>query len=193
MTHYHVRPSSVSRVSRTSSMPFSTAAAAVAARMRMTRCTPSCSTATLSRGTDASFLKLYPGITPSRAADEFTRGDNLPDTRQFSYAEFDDWEERVVTKRAVQWRDAPRDIVSDGVVHVYTDDLELYSCQNCDAQSAVLRRCALCREARYCDRAWCVCLSREVVLLALTVSACCSQSQAPWKSGHPEECGRYLM
>ncbi|KZV97927.1 hypothetical protein EXIGLDRAFT_337884 [Exidia glandulosa HHB12029] len=41
---------------------------------------------------DPPLKRLFPGITPSRAADEFERGDRIPDRRQFSMEEFDEWD-----------------------------------------------------------------------------------------------------
>ncbi|KZV97929.1 hypothetical protein EXIGLDRAFT_763973 [Exidia glandulosa HHB12029] len=101
---------------------------------------------------DPPLKKLFPGITPSNAADEFERGDKIPRIRQFSEEVWEEWKIPVDADRNVDWKSAPRGLVHNALISPYAKDLELYSCDNCEARSAALRRCALCREVRYCDR-----------------------------------------
>ena len=103
---------------------------------------------------DPTMIQLYPHITASTAAEEFERGDLIRNNRQFSFDEQQEWEDKVDRSRVVDWKSVPRSVFSDTVASWYAEDLEFPECDQCTTASALLRRCSLCRQARYCDTEW---------------------------------------
>ncbi|EJD47190.1 hypothetical protein AURDEDRAFT_163797 [Auricularia subglabra TFB-10046 SS5] len=121
---------------------------------------------------DPTLTKLYPHVTPEAAQEEFVRGDFMRSHRPFSFRDQREWEDRIDASRAVDWLNAPRTVVSETLVSWHAEDLDLHACAHCELESAVLRRCSLCREVRYCGRE---CQAED------------------WQNQHREECSRAFV
>lgn len=80
-------------------------------------------------------------------------------TRPFSRSELFDWQRRVFVPRQddppIDWTLVPQRVWE--TIIFPRDDIrerDFEQCGHCNLRSLLLRRCSLCRRAKYCSREW---------------------------------------